>query len=799
VGRPNVMIKIPGTREGLEAIEATIADGVPVNVTLLFSQARYAEVVEAYFRGLEKRAAAKKDLSRLASVASFFVSRVDTSVDAQLKDESLKGKAAVANAKLAYQHFKKAFSSPRFAKLKAAGAQPQRLLWASTGTKNPKYSDVLYVEELIGAPTVNTMPPATVDAFRDHGSCRPSLEDEVDQARQIWQRLPQAGINLDAVMAQLEDEGIRAFEKSFETLMGQITAKKELIQAEAGVIEGGLDELKRSMFASRLWTKDASLWKDDKDHQRIIRNSLGWLTVAEAMAAGLGTIRTFVKEAQAEGFQTAVVLGMGGSSLCCEVFRACFPQGKGGLKLEVLDSTHPAAVAALEARLKLDRTLFIVSSKSGSTIEPNCFMDYFFARCQKAGGDPGRQFVAITDPGTSLEKHARAHGFRKTFLNPSDIGGRYSALSYFGLVPAALMGVDVAALLESARRMAKSLAASVPTEENPALRLGAALGRHALRGQDKLTLCLPPALESFGLWIEQLIAESTGKEGRGIVPVCGEPLGAPGEYNRDRVFVRLELEAPKASECVKLAELEKAGHPALVLKLKDLHDLGGQFLLWEVATAAAGFLLKVDPFDQPDVQAAKDQTNKLLQGLEKGRLPAESAGLRAGNLTGFGDDDLLKRLKGSGKAAPQATLSQALASHLGRLKTGDYVAVLAYLEPSEGNAAALEEARARLRRLTKAPVCVELGPRFLHSTGQLYKGGPGTGLFLQLVDCSGPDLPVPGRGFSFSTLIEAQARGDFAAMLAAQRRVLRLNLGPAGEAPLRAIANALEELCAQPR
>ncbi len=793
VGRPNVMIKIPGTKEGLAAIAKTIEEGIPVNVTLLFSQDRYGEVVEAYLTGLERRAAAKKDLSRLASVASFFVSRVDTAVDAQVSDPALQGQAAVANAKLAYQTFKKAFSSARFAALRKSGAQVQRLLWASTGTKNPKYSDVLYVEGLIGPDTVNTVPPATLEAFRDHGACRPSLEDGVDEARALWEKLGRA-VDLDAVMAKLEDEGVKAFAKSFETLMGQIAAKKELLQAEAGVVDAGLAELKAAMFSTRLWAKDPSLWKQDKEHQRIIKNSLGWLAVPDAMAAGLGQIRAFVSEIKAEGFEAAVVLGMGGSSLACEVFRACFARGKGHPRLEVLDTTHPAAVASLEARLKLEKTLFIVSSKSGSTIEPKSFMEYFFARCEKAGGKAGRRFVAITDPGTPLEKLARSRGFRKVFLNPSDIGGRYSALSYFGLVPAALMGVDVAKLLERARETSRKLSPSAQTDDNPALRLGAALGRHARGGQDKLTLWLPPALESFGLWIEQLIAESTGKEGKGIVPVCGEPPRPETDYGGDRLFAHFELaSAPQPEHAKAIAELEKAGHPAIALPLADAYDLGRQFLIWEVATAAAGFLLGVDPFDQPNVQSAKDQTKKLLGSLEKGALAPETARLRAGNLAGFCDEGLLKELA-AGRGGPvQVPLGRALGAHFGRLKEGDYAAILAYVEPGADNAREIEALAAGLRRMTRAPVSVEYGPRYLHSTGQLYKGGPGTGLFLQLVDDGGPDLPVPGEGFSFATLLQAQARGDFAAALAAGRRILRLHLGPAGSAPLRALSNAVLE------
>jgi transaldolase/glucose-6-phosphate isomerase len=795
VDRPNVMIKIPGTQACLSAIEATIADGIPVNVTLLFSQRRYAAVVEAFLKGLEKRAARGKDVSAVASVASFFVSRVDTMIDAALPEGSpLRGRAAVANAKLAYQIYKREFSSARFAALARMGAQPQRLLWASTGAKNPAYRDVVYVEELIGESTVNTMPPATVDAFRNHGVCRPSLEEDLPRARADWQSLKSAGIDTDAVTARLEEEGLKAFAKSYETLMGGLSAKREMILAQSGVVEEGLAELKKAQFAARLWRKDASLWGKDKDQQKLIKNSLGWLTAPEAMAVGLGAVRTFAAEVRQEGFDAAVVLGMGGSSLACEVLRRCLGPVKGFPVLEVLDSTNPGAVAALEARMDLSRTLFIVSSKSGSTIEPNCMFEYFYDRVAKAGvKEPGKRFAAITDCGTSLEKLARSRGLRRIFTNPSDVGGRYSALTYFGLVPAAVMGADVDQLLDRARAAARAAAASVATEDNPALRLGAALGCHARQGRDKMTLSLPPSLESFGLWIEQLVAESTGKEGKGVIPVHSEPLGAPSAYGADRLFVRLSLPgAPDQDETLKLARLEKAGHPVVTLELRDHYDLGGQFFLWEAATAAAGFLLGVNPFDQPDVQRSKDRTQELLGGLNKGALARPTPDFRAGGLAAFGDKELRELLGADrGRDLP---LREALAAHVGRLKPGDYCVILAYAGSGDETRRRLEVLQGRLRALTTAPVLIQYGPRYLHSTGQLHKGGGRGGLFLQVVEQDRMELPIPGADFSFGALHRAQAQGDFAALLESGRRILRLELGPAGADSLQALANASSEI-----
>lgn len=534
-------------------------------------------------------------------------------------------------------------------------------------------------------------------------------------------------------------------------------------------------------FLSRLRQKDPTLWKNgDKEHQKIIRNSLGWVDLPRAFAAG--PLRSFTAEIQKEGFKHVVVLGMGGSSLGCEVFRSCFPQAPGFPRLDVLDTTHPAAVAALEARIDLNSSLFIVSSKSGSTIEPNCFMEHFYALASKIrGGQAGQRFIAITDAGSSLERTARSRQFRKVFLNPSDVGGRYSVLSYFGLVPAALSGIDVDKLLERARQAAQETFSSA---EPLALKLGTALGEQAKQGRDKLTLILPPALSSFGLWVEQLIAESTGKEGKGILPVCGEPPGPADFYGSDRFYVNFALSDSPA---------QTAGRPVLNVTLRDIHDLGAQFFIWETAAAAAGFWLEINPFDQPDVQSAKDQTRLLLETLDKkGRLPRENADFRAGGLACFADAELAKTLKGQ-----QKPLAEILAAHFKRWRPGDYVAILAYLNPDQDNGRALEKIASFIRPLSPGPVTIEFGPRYLHSTGQLYKGGGGRGLFLQIAEPEGGDPAIPGQPFSFSTLCRAQAQGDFAAMLKAGRRILRLDMDHAGAQSLKALANALADLGAK--
>ena len=659
--RPNVMIKIPATAAGLPAITEVIASGINVNVTLIFSEEVYAAVADAYISGLEQRAAAGHAVDHIASVASVFVSRIDSAVDNQLTfrtrrlddaDEKaalteLLGKAAIANTKLIYQRFKQIFNDERFAQLRAKGAQAQRPLWASTGTKNPTYKDTLYVEELIGPDTVDTVPPATYTAFRDHGLVRLSLEEDVDGARAAIQRLAEVGVDLPAVMQQLQDEGVKAFIDSFRSLMDSIAAKQAVIQsglldrqsaslgAHADQVAQTLARMEKENWMRRIWQKDATLWKSDEDHQKIIRNALGWVAVVDLMEANADELAAFSQRIRGDGFTDVMLLGMGGSSLCPEVFRRTFGKAEGSPTLHVLDSTDPATVKSFEGRVDLAKTLFIVASKSGTTTEPLMFYRYFFERLREIKGErAGENFVAITDPGTLMEEMAKGDRFRRIFLNPADIGGRYSALSFFGMVPACLQGFDFKTMLDRAARAMHACAPAVPTADNPAARLGAIIGTLASSGRDKLTLITSPEISSLGLWVEQLLAESTGKEGRGIIPVAGEPLGPPSVYGDDRLFVHISVgDADEATEA-KLAALESAGHPVVRRRLNSTLDLGEEFYVWELATAVAGARLGINSFDQPNVQESKDNTKRLLEVYkQKGALPeqelaAEDNGLK---------------------------------------------------------------------------------------------------------------------------------------------------------------------------
>jgi transaldolase/glucose-6-phosphate isomerase len=754
VDRPNLMVKVPGTREGWPAVEPLLVEGINVNITLLFALEHYREVAEAYLRALEARLRGNQRIDQLASVASFFVSRVDTETDRRIEAKGgalldLRGKVGVANAQLAYAWFRELLGSARWRRLADAGARPQRLLWASTGTKNPAYSDVLYVDSLIGADTINTMPPATLQLFEDHGTVRPTLSDDASDAHAIMERLAAGGIDLDDVTRVLEEDGINNFVKSFDALLGVIAGKRKSVAAQEPpghsavfpVVDAGvarrLEAMDTGQLTRRIWAHDPTVWKPDPDTPEI-RDRLGWLTAGKAMAQQAKSLTAFADEVRAE-FQRVVLCGMGGSSLAPEVLWRTFGATPGYPSLHVLDSTDPRAVRQAEQGADPAKTLFIVSSKSGTTQESDSFYRYFRERT----GGRGSQFIAITDPGTPLERLAHDRGFRRAFINPPDIGGRYSALSYFGLVPAALIGVDVAGLLHRAHRMAEACAACVPALENPAAWLGAILGEAALAGRNKATFVLSPGIASFGLWVEQLIAESTGKEGKGILPVADEPLGAPGVYGTDRVFVSMTL-AGEDDRAVssRLAELEDAGHPVVHLRLDDRLDLGQEFFRWEFATAVAGAVLGINPFDQPNVAESKANTKAVL----------------------------------AKRAAPSPAATAAeLEAFLAAIRPGEYLALMAYLPPTPEHDRRLAAIRLRLRDRLRVATTLGYGPRYLHSTGQLHKGGPPVGHFLQITERLGEDLPIPGEAFTFGQLEAAQAEGDLQALRGRGRPAIRID------------------------
>lgn len=802
VNRPNVMIKIPGTPAGLPAIRDMLYEGININVTLLFSVVEYEAVAEAYIEALERRVVEGLAIDRVASVASFFLSRIDVLVDQTLghriqpstsesvepRSHDLLGQVAIASAKLAYQSFKSLFESPRWQSLASHAPRVQRPLWASTSTKNPLYCDVYYVEPLIGQHTVNTLPDETIDAFSDHGHIQAdSIECDIEAAHKIMHNLEQVGVDLKAATRYLLDDGVQKFIEPFDVLMRTLAAKQQSMTRSSGsgqkLICGSLQApfaatastLDNLRFTRRLWASDPALWSRDAEQSVAIQQRLGWLRSIDDFKTKLDEITTFANQIKTEGFRHVVLLGMGGSSLCAEVCREIFGVAPGWLDLTILDNTDPLAVQHLEANIELGTTLFIVASKSGTTTETLSFYHYFFDRVAQINAtNPGRHFVAITDPGTFLTMEAERQQFRGCFENPESIGGRFSALSYFGLLPMALLGMDIGKLLDRAALMRLSSDPFIPADTNTAISLGTALGVAARHGRDKVTFVICEALRAFGDWVEQLLAESTGKGGAGLLPIVGETLATAEAYGDDRVFVAIRTAKQSSTEIDEvLNDLEKRGHPVLHTVLDDILELGAEFLRWELATATAGAVLSLNPFDEPNVSESKSNTSDILQLWQQQKdFGEQTALITEGDMAIY--------------CATSSPLHQKLdfTSLVGSLRAfvdladpPDYVALLAYFKPTDARQQALQSWRHKLRERRHVATTVGYGPRYLHSTGQLHKGGPATGLYLILTSDPAQDLPIPGLPYSFATLQRAQALGDFRALNAHSRRVMRLHLG----------------------
>lgn len=786
IKRSNLMIKVPATPAGVEAFRELVSLGINVNVTLIFSLKQYLDILHAYIDGLELLHKKGGDVSKVHSVASVFVSRYDAFIDARLaqlaeretdagerKDlEALKGKAALANSKVIYDEFEKVCSGKRFQKLKAAGANAQKVLWASTGVKNPAYPDLLYVETLIGPETVNTMPSATLDAVLDHGAIEPeTVRQGMADARETVKKLKTWGIDLEEIGSRLQHDGLIAFEKSFDDLMRTIELHCESAAAKVLPVKYKYSLpaairktfpaalLKQEAVLERILKADASLWKNgDAEHQEIIKNRLGWLRIADTVLGGLYVLDQLKADLAAEKIKDLVLLGMGGSSLAPEVMSLiCEKTPRPGFR--ILDSTDPAEIRTLENRIDLKKTVFIVSSKSGSTVETLSQYRYFFDkvsrlyRGKEAAYQAGRHFVAVTDDGSRLEKEAYENKFRKVFINPSNIGGRYSALSYFGLVPAALMGVDVRSLVKQARGLLTALAAVKDPAKEDSIAAGVLLAELAVNGSDKLTIWTDKKLRPFGSWLEQLIAESTGKEGRGILPVDQEEPAAAERYSRDRVFLVLTSKgAQDADLAARVKAVKKAGLPVIECVWPQSSCLGAEFLRWEIATAVAASVLGVNPFDEPNVRESKDNTTRLLSLLEKeGRLKSP--------------ENLVKVSSG----IDFRTLLNA--------SEDEYFALLAFVERSAKTDRILARIQKKLRNGLKNASLRGFGPRYLHSIGQFYKGGPAKGRFIYFVQKDAKDLKIPGARFSFAELKQAQAFGDIQAIIERERPCMTVDLG----------------------
>jgi transaldolase/glucose-6-phosphate isomerase len=768
VRRPNLMVKIPATKAGIPAIRKAISVGINVNVTLIFSLKRYAEVMEAYLSGLEDHLAAGHSVGHIASVASFFVSRVDSKVDPKLPDGSpLKGKAAIANAKLAYDAYEQTFSTRRWENLQVKGARVQRPLWASTSTKNPDYPDTIYVDNLIGPDTVNTVPPATLDAFRDHGKAEVTITRNLEEAQEAIKQLEELGISMDVVTQELEVEGVKAFADAFEQLLKTIDERRSnaasLLGPIADSVAKRIAQLEADSLPARLWKHDPTLWAPptDPEGQAEVEKRMGWLDSPDKARERLPEYKAFADEIHREQIGRVLVLGMGGSSLTAEVFSSLQAAAnvEAPVSLAILDSTDPEQVSLAGGNFPPDKSLYILASKSGGTAEVMAAFDYFWAM----GNGDGSRFVATTDPGTSLEVLARKNNFRKIFSSDESVGGRFSALTDFGMVPAALMAMDLERLLDRADWMRQQCGVLIPAARNPGLALGAVLGEAALAGRDKLTVLADQPLSAFAFWVEQIIAESSGKHGKGILPVPLEPIGEPGVYGNDRIFVYLR----QTGELDKnLKTLREAGHPVIEFAIPDLYEVGAEMYRWQVATAIACSIIGVNAFDQPNVETSKKITKAKIADYQKsGRLDEGKSTHTSDGFSIFSPSNV----NGS-------TLAEVLQNFLAQAKPNGYVAINAYLPRNEDIIKQLQEMRVAIRARTGNAVTAGFGPRFQHSTGQFHKGGPDNALFIVITAEPAADFDVPTQGLTFGTLIRAQALGDYEALVEAGRNVLRIHL-----------------------
>jgi len=784
MNRKNVMIKVPATKAGLPVIETLISEGINVNATLIFSIPRYIEVMEAYLSGLEKRLANGLPIDHVASVASFFVSRIDTLVDDRLEEyldanpqavdrvAALTGKIAVDNARLAYQVFLKFFASERFAYLKQNGAKVQRPLWASTGTKNKAYSDTLYVDELVAPESVNTIPPATLSAFLDHGTTDLRIEEDLHRTADNFNMLPDLGFDFIHIAKELEDDGVEKFKQAYLSLLETIETKRTVFKAElAGLGDAVRNALKKAadeVYVSSLFDHEPTFWTKDESGHEEIRQRLGWLSLPGQQFSIVEELNAFKETVISEGFEYAFVLGMGGSSLAPEVMsQAIAPVSGRGLKLQIIDTTSPDEIAFRLRDVDLKKTLFIVSSKSGGTSETMSALKYFWAELEKLGVENvGSHFVAVTDPNTSLQDLAHRKGFRKVFNARPDVGGRYSVFTHFGLVPAALMGIDLQKFLAQGNASDLQSRKNVPYPANPNLMLGLVLGEAAKHGKDKLTFIAEGFSGSLVPWLEQLIAESSGKEGKGILPIENEPALLGQEYPQERIFVYFKTDGSKASL---IEVLKQAGHAVMTIAIPEPYTLAKEFYRWEYATAIACAVLQVNAFDQPNVQLSKTIAKEVINDYQKSGKLEDGEPIwenQEAVVYGFRDETALA----------ETSLEGLLLAYAGAVPENGYIVLSGFIPRLEENFEYLQALRGKILNTVNKATTLGFGPRFLHSTGQLHKGGQAGGLFFHFTKDAEIDFEIPGEGMSFGTLQRAQALGDLQALVQKDRKAIRVHL-----------------------
>lgn len=783
VGRSNVMIKIPATDDGILAEEELIKEGINLNMTLIFSTEVYERVLNAYLNAIDFRY--KNDLdTNVFSVASFFVSRIDTEIDNQLdiiaskeknpdtpkKILSYKGKAAISNSLIAYSKYLKIFSDENFIRLSRRGFKIQKLLWASTSTKNPNYKDTLYIDELCLKDTINTVPQNTLYSFFDHGTInKKSIDERISNAEEIIKFIISLGVDYNLIMRKLLNDGIYKFLISYNNILKAINEKSKNLNSEEAVIKvynsdinNEIKELSDVNFIKRLYKKDATLWKNDPENTKIIKNSLGWLTLPQEHVKTIKEVEDFTSKILSENqYKYAVLMGMGGSSLAPEVIRSIFQKDK-FLKLYVLDSTNPEWISNVKKEIDIKKTLFIFSSKSGGTIEPNSQFKYFYSELKKKIKKPGDNFIAITDKGTSLESLAKKYSFKKIFINQGDIGGRFSALSYFGLIPASLCGCDIKKLASSSKDAMDEILTS---ERNAATVLGSFISKNYLGARDKLTIILPEKMKKFGLWIEQLIAESTGKENKGIVPITTTKILSTDNYDKDRMFVIYQIKNFIDQNTEAMANnLISSGFPVLKIYINDLYEIGKEFYRWEIATSISGYFMKINPFNQPDVESSKQLAKKLLEKDNFDIKPINHSKTCKLYLANIEFKDEVKNYE------------QLFIELFNQKQEGTYYSICAYLENSDRVETILENLSHLITRATQSACIYNYGPRYLHSTGQLFKGGANNGIFVILTTKPKKDIKIAGEKYTFGKLCISQAKGDFLALKERKRKVVMIHI-----------------------
>ncbi len=798
VNRPNLMIKVPATEEGLPAITELIASGINVNVTLIFSPERYIDVAEAYLTGLQQRIDKGESIQNIHSVASVFVSRLDTKVDGILKekeceDESLYRMAGVRNAQKIYNIYLSMFEGEQFDSFKKLGGSAQRVLWASTGVKDPQLTETFYVESLVGGNTVNTVPEKTLNALSEPVYIKQTLPVSDEAISAFFAKLSEVGVEMNSVYTELENEGIQAFVKDYTAGIDEIANRSSAIRSDAQGIADDVakcaEEFEKNSIMPRIFAKDPTVWTYNTQGFAEIRNRLGWLDTFNNTLNNVADYAALHDELKAEGIERILLLGMGGSSLAPEVISTVFGAntdpliGVGDpknpcanrfsdltdLKLQILDSTDPVQVRESREVNDPRKTVYIVSSKSGGTAEVKAFLDYYYGQAQELlGANAGSHFIAITDPGTGLEKTAKELNFRKVFLADPSVGGRFSALTAFGMVPAILMGLDAKKIAAKVGRIMKICSASTPIARNEGAGLGIFIGTAAKAGRDKLTIFTDPEFATLGSWLEQLIAESSGKEGKGIVPIDLEPVSLMKdiEYGSDRCFVYVNSNGSRAEQ---LEKIRKQGHPVYEISINDQYDLFAEFYRWEIAVAAACSILGVNAFDQPNVQDSKTRTvAKINEYHEKGNLADLDPVWTAAGVEVYSvntDADFSKC----------ETLAEVLNTFAQTAKKGeDYIAINAYLPRDAAGVNSLQKLRAGIATASGCATTLGFGPRFQHSTGQLHKGGTNNGLFIQIVSDSNEDYVIPNENMTFGILERAQSLGDLESLTVNGRRAIRI-------------------------